>query len=75
MGTRRVTLGIRVAQFLLNFHRPTINLRRKSEPFPNNSNIKHGTNIQKANTTLAQLKKLRYQETNNARQSKSTNKL
>jgi hypothetical protein len=50
-------------------------LRRNLETFHNNSNIKHVINSQKNNTTLAQLKKRGYLQTNNARQSKSINKL
>jgi len=41
---------------LLNIHRHTIKLRINLGPFPNNSYIKHISNIQKTNTTLAQLK-------------------
>ena len=60
---------------LINIHRHTIKLRLNFGPFSNNSNIKHTSNSQKTNTTLARLKnQLGYLQTNNTRQSKFINK-
>jgi len=59
---------------LINIHRHTNKLRLNLWPFSNNSNIKHTSNSQKTNTTLARLKnQLGYLQTNNTRQSKSIN--
>jgi hypothetical protein len=50
-------------------------IRLNLGPFSNNSNIKHISNSQKTNTSLAHLKnKLGYLQTSNTRQSKSINK-